>query len=185
MRSARLLAERFWSKVDQNGPVPDHMPHLGPCWVWTAGCDHNGYGELNTGSRIDGSRRMKIAHRVAWYLETGKWPRLSLLHRCDNPKCVRPSHLFEGTQKDNMGDCRSKGRYATGDKHGLHLHPESRCHGERNGMAKLTAEQAQDILRRRGKGETGRALAHEFGVSPTTICTLGRKRWSYLNEVQR
>lgn len=98
------LAERFWQKVakTQDG-----------CWVWTANCikDRHGrkrYGLLGAGRRGEG---MLYAHRVAWELHHGPVPEgLLVLHRCDNPQCVRPDHLFLGTQYDNMQDMIHKGR---------------------------------------------------------------------------
>ena len=84
---------RFWSKV----LIGDD------CWNWIGG-KSAGYGRFGIGQRVE------IASRVAWYLWMGEWPHRFILHKCDNPSCVRPSHLFEGTQKDNMMDCSQKGR---------------------------------------------------------------------------
>lgn len=102
------LAERFWPKVDKNGPVAPHRPELGPCWMWTGGTDKKGYGRISIGRRSSGG--MVVAHRVAFLLEHGRWPEPCALHHCDNPSCVRPEHLFEGTKSDNMRDCARKGR---------------------------------------------------------------------------
>ncbi len=96
------LAERFWPRVNKDGPIPSHCPELGPCWVWTGGGDR--YGNI----RVDGRTRM--THQVAWLLETGTWPKLNVLHKCDNGFCVRFTHLFEGTHQDNMNDREAKGR---------------------------------------------------------------------------
>lgn len=87
---------RFWSKVDTNGPIL--MPELGPCWMWLAGVDGDGYGRFNLG----GINR-KATH-VAWLLTKGTWTFKSLLHKCDNVLCVRKAHLYEGTQQDNVKD---------------------------------------------------------------------------------
>lgn len=88
------IAPRFWSKVH----ITDG------CWLWT-GALRNGYGRF-------GSRPFKYAHRVSWELANGPTGDLKVLHRCDNPRCVRPDHLFLGTQLDNMRDRSAKGRTA-------------------------------------------------------------------------
>lgn len=86
---------RFWRRVDKSGD----------CWLWTGGIAANGYGKL--------SREYKklYAHRVAHELINGPIPDwMHVCHRCDNPKCVNPTHLFLGTRSDNMQDCLKKGR---------------------------------------------------------------------------
>ncbi len=93
------LVDRFWSKFDR----PEHG-----CWEWRAALHEHGYGIMGKGPRSAGLIR---AHRVSWLLFNGPIPDdLEVLHHCDNPKCVRPDHLFLGTQKDNIHDCISKGR---------------------------------------------------------------------------
>lgn len=99
----RTVAERFWPKVDKNGPVV--RAELGPCWVWTGCQDDRGRGQI---SAPGGKVRV---HRLAWTLCNGEIPGgSSVLHRCDNPRCVNPEHLFLGTQADNIHDMWSKGR---------------------------------------------------------------------------
>lgn len=103
-RSRNPISVRFWSKVDKNGP--GHTIH-GQCWIWTASkFTHGiGYGQCSyNGKNI-------VAHRVSWSISNGEIPKNSLvLHKCDNPICVRPDHLFLGTHKDNMQDMYCKGR---------------------------------------------------------------------------
>jgi hypothetical protein len=90
--------ERFWAKVDRTGD----------CWVWLAGKGRGGYGRL---SRAGLSPQYRLAHRHSWELAYGPIPDgLHVCHRCDNPPCVNPAHLFLGTDKDNLDDMRSKGR---------------------------------------------------------------------------
>jgi len=92
------ISNRFWKKVDKS----DGQGPKGQCWQWIASKDTCGYGLLKPTS----------AHRVSWEIHNGPIPdSLSVLHRCDNPPCVRPEHLFLGTQKDNMQDRLAKGRY--------------------------------------------------------------------------
>lgn len=91
------VADRFWSKVDFS--TPDD------CWRWTGGYRHE-YGQFH----LEG--RNAYAHRVAAMLVHGDLPDDAVvLHRCDNPACVRPDHLAVGTQADNIGDMADKGRW--------------------------------------------------------------------------
>ena len=85
---------RFWSKVD----ITDD------CWEWTACKTSFGYGQLG----IDGI--MTNAHRISWEISNGPIPDgMVICHKCDNPGCVNPDHLFAGTHKDNIADCISRG----------------------------------------------------------------------------
>jgi hypothetical protein len=78
------------------------------CWIWKGAINSRGYGVIHT------EGRQQRAHRVAWYLRHGVYPPNDrfVCHRCDNPKCVNPDHLFIGTGTDNMQDAKSKGRLA-------------------------------------------------------------------------
>lgn len=105
----------------------------------------NGYGQFN----ID--NRARYSHRVAYELAYGDPGKLFVLHKCDNRKCVNPEHLFLGTFNDNMADMVAKRRQA---------------HGERNGHAKLTANQVREI---RASGESRVVLAKMHGISETII----------------
>ncbi len=97
--------DRFWSKVDKNGPVI--YEELGSCWIWTAARNGpNGYGAFRIG------KQKHDAHRVAYELQIGPIPEgLCVLHKCDNPPCVRGDHLFVGTRGDNNKDMHKKGRH--------------------------------------------------------------------------
>jgi hypothetical protein len=75
----------------------------GGCWTWT-GATSDGYGHV----KFQG--RLHQAHRVAFFLIHGRWPRPYCLHTCDNRACVKPTHLYEGTHADNMADMVSRGR---------------------------------------------------------------------------
>lgn len=94
----RAPAERFWPKVNRDGPVPEYAPHLGPCWIWTAAPDGNGYGAF-----WSGPGRVVKAYRWAWEAEHGPVPDgLELDHLCRVTLCVRPSHLEAVTHAENM-----------------------------------------------------------------------------------
>src|SRR5574342_695430 len=85
IRRSPTLAERFFAKVNENGPVPKHAPELGPCHVWTGATSGDGYG------RISADGRNQNAHRIAWELARGAIPDgWDALHKCDDARCVRP-----------------------------------------------------------------------------------------------
>lgn len=93
-----MLGERFWSKVLKTST----------CWVWTSNTNNKGYGMFSLGTAIG----KKLAHRLSYEEANGKIPAgMHILHSCDNPLCVNPSHLRAGTRKDNMQECSQKGRY--------------------------------------------------------------------------
>jgi len=141
------LKKRFWRMII----LPEDRRQ---CWFWN-GFKSNGYGQI----QISAGRYEK-AHRVAYKLFTGPIPEgKHVLHKCDNPSCVNPKHLFLGTQSDNNADMRVKGRarYAW---------------GERSGSAKLTWPQVQKIREQyrfysRMFGSV--ALGRRYGVTSTMI----------------
>lgn len=95
-------ADRFWSKVDKNGPIPEHRPELGPCWNWLGSKHHTGYGYFYLGE-IDGVRRHGLAHRFSYELQYGAIPvDLEIDHLCRNRSCVNPSHAETVTRVENV-----------------------------------------------------------------------------------
>jgi uncharacterized protein YeaC (DUF1315 family) len=109
-RQSQSAERRFFALVNMNGPEKNKK--LGPCWMWT-GCrksqiernkNKGPYGRV----RFEGKEQ--LAHRLSWFLETGKWPSPCALHKCDNTLCVRFFHLFEGTKGENNTDRARKGR---------------------------------------------------------------------------
>lgn len=104
--------KRFWSKVEKTDG----------CWVWKAACNNKGYGVFYD-PRKPNKNKMGYAHRMIYEHAVGPIPEdKEMCHRCDNPKCVNPSHLFVGTRKENMVDCSSKGRTRNGVRRGKDNH---------------------------------------------------------------
>lgn len=92
--------QRFWAKVNKDGPTPHQRPELGPCWVWTASLGKDGYGHIhNRGAEP----QTMSAHRAAYIIEVGPIPDgLELDHLCLNQRCVNPKHLEPVTHLVNM-----------------------------------------------------------------------------------
>lgn len=127
------------------------------CWEWL-GTKRNGYGRTTTGSRKDGTRKSISAHRLSYQLFKGDIP-LSheICHKCDNPCCINPDHLFAGTRQDNVDDRERKGRNVV-------------PRGENNGRAKLTAHDVRAArIERSVNGTSYRKLADKYGVAKRTI----------------
>lgn len=156
----RPLAERFWEKVNMNGPLPKYNPSLGPCWIWEGASHSLGYGISSFAGKL-----VRATH-VALYLSTGEWPTLDVLHKCDNPPCVRFEHLEQGTKSKNLQDAV---------KRGLLINPK----GEDAAKAKLTQKQVDDIRKEYIEGNTThRALGLKYGVKHCTIgCIVRGTHW--------
>ena len=161
-----LKMERFWSKVKK---TPS-------CWEWIGSKDKNGYGSF----RFKGHSR--LAHRVSWLLNGGLIPHgLFLCHKCDNPSCVRPTHLFLGNQSDNMGDAKRKGRMPSGEKSSMRLHPDRIARGTRRWNAKLTDKIVLEIRGAAAAGWSFKTLATKFHVDRSQISRIAAgKRWKHV-----
>lgn len=141
--------QRFEEGLRKDGPVPAQRPELGPCWEWQGAKNARGYGVI----RCEG--RTVLAHRFAWMIANGA-ASACVLHRCDNPSCCNPAHLFLGTRADNVRDMDSKGRRKT-------------PLGSRRGTAKLTEAQALAIREQAAQGVPRKLLAERFGVHYSTV----------------
>lgn len=137
------VADRFWANVRKTDG----------CWIWLGSLRSKRKGEYGA-LNVYGQRT--TTHRFSWQLHYGPIPDgQCVLHRCDNPKCVRPDHLFLGTNPENTQDKTNKGRQAKGSGHG---------------MSKLTEVQVAEIRRLRTQGlGTQRGVARLFGVDHGTI----------------
>ena len=157
----KTLAERFWEKVDKTKE----------CWEWTSALGTSGYGSFSATSI--GLSRSAQAHRVAWILTYGAIPEaFYVLHRCDNRRCVNPSHLFLGSHLDNMIDKVSKNRQSNGASH------SSTCRGELVGSSKLTESMVIDI-RLDPRPQT--IIAVSYGITQSLVSYIkNRKIWRHL-----
>lgn len=136
--------------------VPDRP--VGDCWLWAGTREARGYGVTSF------MKRNVLAHRLSWELSHGAIPAgLHVLHRCDNPPCVNPGHLFLGTHLDNIADMVGKGRHVR---------------GERQWQSVLTEDAVRSI---RAAGESGRELARRFGVTASCISEVRNgKAWAHV-----
>ena len=144
--SAKQLKELFWSRVRKTES----------CWLWQGTIQHGGgYGVFYAKG---------YAHRFSYEIHKGKIPdSLHVLHRCDNPPCVNPAHLFVGTHQDNRNDSVSKKRHSFGEK----------CY-----RSKLTRANVLFIRRACLEGESQTVLARQFGIVPSAISHIVRgKNW--------
>lgn len=163
------VEDRFWSKVDKNGPIPEHRPDLGPCWLWIPEPTQGGYGLF----WIQGAYRG--AHVVAWELANGPLPDGQIvMHRCDRRHCVRNdqemSHVINGTYQSNMDDMAEKGR----------ANPPR---GNRQPRATLTPELVREMRSARSRGTSVAELARQHGVSRSSVRHAVRgSTWRWLKE---
>ena len=151
---ARTLQERFDEKY-----IPEPMSG---CWLWIGAIYDRrlGYGKIS----VDGKRQ--YAHRMSWELHNDRLAgKGHVLHKCDNPTCVNPAHLYLGDQAQNNRDRDERGRHVA-------------LRGTHNGMAKLTDSQIREI---RDSSLSSIRIAPSFGVDPATIRTIRRREtWAYV-----
>lgn len=194
--------QRFWAKVNRNGPIPSHCMELGPCWIWIASYTDSGYGRFSftKGHWVP-------AHRFSWELHNAPIPQgLWVLHRCDTPACVRPNHLFLGTVTDNARDMAAKGRgvfqqhperaprgerngsikhperLARGDDNPSRKYPERRPRGEQHANARLSIPAVLAIRRAVAAGESVTGIANRYQIAPSTVYAIvTRRTWAWLH----
>lgn len=144
--------ERFWQKVDKGAG----------CWVWGGARDRDGYGNFNDKGKV--YRAHRYAYMVHYGVDPGPW---YVCHKCDNPACVNPDHLFLGDQKANRRDAMRKGRVPR---------------GVQNGRAKLTPEIVLLMRKLHKEGTvTATVLAEQYGVDRTTVQqAINGTNWAWL-----
>lgn len=149
LHSSSTALRRFWSKVRKTES----------CWLWIAATT-KGYGQFH---HLD----ERYAHRVSWVLAHGPVPDgMRVLHHCDTPLCVNPSHLFLGTARDNTADMVSKRRHA---------------HGAKTGTAKLTEDSVHLIAKMWAEGKSSTEISKQLGIVFGTVCAITRGQlWSHV-----
>ena len=164
----KTLEERFWEKVDKKSDDE--------CWGWLGCLDREGYGEIY----CKAIPHFK-AHKISWLIYFGKSiPNgICVLHKCDNPKCVNPNHLYLGTQKDNAKDREERDR---GNRRFLYgkEHPQ---HGEKHWSNKLSEKDVKEIRQLWATGDyTLRELGKKFSVSHGLINNINHgRKWAWLS----
>lgn len=147
------IEEALWAYSTASAPED--------CWEWT-GTVVGGYGTLTY------KGKSWLAHRLSYTIHFGEFAaELCVCHRCDNPLCVNPNHLFLGTRADNNLDKMQKNRHVA-------------ANGERNGGHRLTADDVREIRRLHSEGTQNAELAKQFGVGKSTISSITlRRSWKH------
>lgn len=164
-RSKKQFELEFWQRVDRKGRSEEE------CWEWI-GYRNKPQKYILSYGRVYMGPKLLNAHRVAWIITHGEVPKGMLVcHKCDNPPCCNPNHLFLGTHADNVRDCVRKKR-------------KNPVHGERQWCAILSESDVREIRRRyvfRGGKNSTLGLAKEFGVDRSTITAITTGRiWKHI-----
>lgn len=148
------LEDRFWAYVQKGNPDE--------CWLWNGTVRNNGYGAVNF------QYKAYAAHRVSYFIANGRWPSQCVLHSCDNPPCVNPAHLRDGSIKENVQDALDRGQ-----------HPI----GERTHNALLKNSDIKEIWRMIWAGMNNTEIAQHFPVTRDTISLIRcGKRWKQVSD---
>jgi hypothetical protein len=169
VNNPKALPDRFWEKVLKRGDDE--------CWIFTGTKNNKGYGMLQ--QQIDGQNGKRLAHRISYELHFGWVPKNQcVLHRCDNPPCVNPAHLFLGTKSDNSYDMHRKGRW--------HMDPAKRSRpphhvGAAHPKAKLNEALVVQYRLELASGKPLRQLARETGLGRKTLMHMrDRVTWRHV-----
>lgn len=144
--------KRFWSQVFKTDT----------CWFWIGGTTNMwGYGQILI------KKKLILVHRYSFFLHHGYWPTPCCLHSCDNPLCVNPAHLREGTNQDNSNDAVARNR---------------RPKGERHACSRLTENQIREIRKCVANGASQASMARRFDVHPGTVFAIvHRTSWYHID----
>lgn len=168
-RKSELVKTRFYKQA---------MIMDSGCIEWQGSISQAGYGQIS----ID--CKSVLVHRLSWNIFNGKIPKgLFICHKCDNPKCCNPDHLFLGTPKDNMQDAWAKGRMGTPKSmQEMSLGIKDHIKGEKHSGSKLKEKHVREILVLNGLGVKDKELGVKFGVSHSTINDVIHNRtWKHIN----
>lgn len=160
---------RFWAKVC----ISDHTT----CWEWIAHRNKKGYGDFRIGNK------KYVAHRVAYIMQKEELaPNALVLHHCDNPACVRASHMFVGSNDDNIKDKMRKNRQSrTGNGGKTRGQTHLSCSGEKHPNSKLSTQIVQEIRRLALRGITKRKIGERFGLAHQYVSDIcNRKVWKHV-----
>lgn len=154
-------AADFWSRVDKSGD----------CWLWVGSKDEKGYGTVRYRGKTE------KAHRVSWEIaNAAPAGAMFVCHKCDNPSCVRPDHLFLGTNHDNALDRHMKGRSKA-----LFVCGHEINRGSSHPRTNLTEAIVIDIRNQHAAGVSQRDLAKEHGIHSSQISRIvNRRNWSHV-----
>jgi len=140
---------------------------MNDCIIWKGAKTSAGYGAVRIKQRNYYVHRLILAQKLGRHINQG----YQACHTCDNPACINPEHLFEGTQSDNMKDMANKGRYG----HTLF--------GESNPHSKLTAEQVAHLRQLRKQGRNTLELANQFGITRRTVqMIVANQLWKHTSQ---